>query len=77
MSLNPLNLILQEIQIFFSFIYILQTRENQTSDLPPLLDLLSPTLWANSSTDISIIHSGPPVKIEIDSSKSLSRIDTL
>lgn len=45
----------------FSFLNTLQTREGQTSDLSPSLDLLSPTLWAKSSTDIFRIQSLPPL----------------
>lgn len=44
----------------FSFISTLQTREGQTSYLSPSLDLLSPTLWAKSSTDIFRIHRVSP-----------------
>lgn len=40
-----------------------------------LLDQLPSSLWAVSSTDIGRIHSVPPIKIQIDLSKSLPRIN--
>ena len=40
-----------------------------------LLNQLPPSLWAKSPTDIGKIHSTPPIKIQIDPSKRLPRIN--
>ena len=61
----------------FSFSCTLQTKEDQTSDsLFPLLDLVSPSLWAKSPMDIGRIHSVPlSLKIQTDLSKPLPKIN--
>ena len=40
-----------------------------------LLNQLPPSLWARSPTDIGKVHSAPPIKIQIDSSKPLPKIN--
>ena len=40
-----------------------------------LLNQLPTPLWAKSPTDVSKIHSTPPIMIQIDTSKSLPRIN--
>ena len=41
----------------------------------PLLNQLSPSLWAKSLADVGKIHSVPPIKIQVYPSKPLPRIN--
>lgn len=51
--------------------------ESESTDRWSLLDQLPSFLWVKSSTNIGRIHSVPPVKVQIDPSKSLPRINIL
>ena len=61
-----------------SFIYSFSncTRaDSGNTDHLSLLNQLPPSLWAKSLTDVGKIHNTPPMKIQVDPSKPLPRIN--
>ena len=49
--------------------------DSGNTDHLSLLNQLPLSLWAKSPTDVGKIHSTPPIKIQIDPSKPLPRIN--